>query len=374
MSDEYRTIITNPSSLTQSKRAQIKGLLDDFATFSWGKIDMFENFGAFILNDSKGSLKFYNGPSFTNEYATPQFQDGYTNLTGIKFSTQQISFTIGVYWISIEDYRQLMNFLHPYKVDYLSFSFEKEYGYYCKLSKIADSTRYIVGTETASSTNDNTDNKLRYSRLESSDQSGPRYYTELTLTFDVIGAQCAKGLSSYNDNFIQYDTTTYWVPEPLQSDLDMPLELRIDNINQDVTLTCTAEITYPRANDTDIVSTATLFKISLKNISENLPVSLRYDSEQGLLYWKTGDKEHILSLLSVSDSGLRIINSLDVRQFYWPGILNDADLGQLDWSNAQDTIGKWLFNTCPVKIILTSNKASLSITPVYSRRKRTNII
>ena len=74
------------------------------------------------------------------------------------------------------------------------------------------------------------------------------------------------------------------MPEPLQSDLDMPLEIRIDNINQDVTLTCTAEITYPRANDTDIVSTVTLFKISLKNISENLPVSLRYDSEQGLLY------------------------------------------------------------------------------------------
>ena len=58
---------------------------------------MFANFGAFIINEKKGSLKFYNGPSFKNNYSKPQFQDGYTNLTGVTFETQTISFTIGIY-------------------------------------------------------------------------------------------------------------------------------------------------------------------------------------------------------------------------------------------------------------------------------------
>ena len=61
-----------------------------------GSFNMFNEFGAFIINEKKGSLKLYNGPSFKNNYSKPQFQDGYTNLTGITFDTQTISFTIGV--------------------------------------------------------------------------------------------------------------------------------------------------------------------------------------------------------------------------------------------------------------------------------------
>jgi len=88
-----------------------------------------------------------------------------------------------------------MNLLHPYSVDMLSFSFEPKYGYECKLSTIKDSTRYVLGKEvsqtSASSTN------LEYSRLNGGDGDGYRYYTELTLTFDVIGKQCAKQISPY---------------------------------------------------------------------------------------------------------------------------------------------------------------------------------
>ena len=64
------------SEITKNKRRQIKTLQDDFMTFSWGGYDAFENFGAFILNDKKGSLKFYNGPSFSKEYTKPQFDSG----------------------------------------------------------------------------------------------------------------------------------------------------------------------------------------------------------------------------------------------------------------------------------------------------------
>ena len=58
---------------------------------------MFAEFGAFIINEKKGSLKMYNGASFSNNYTKQQYQDGYTNLSGVSFNTQQITFTIGVY-------------------------------------------------------------------------------------------------------------------------------------------------------------------------------------------------------------------------------------------------------------------------------------
>jgi hypothetical protein len=100
--------ITNISNTTRQRRQQIKSLQDEFCTFSWGGEDAFENFGAFIINDKKGSLKFYNGPGFSNEYVKPQFDTTGGFLQGVTFNKQQISFNIGVYWISIEDYRKLL--------------------------------------------------------------------------------------------------------------------------------------------------------------------------------------------------------------------------------------------------------------------------
>ena len=89
--------LSNPSNRTIAERNKFSAQLDEFATFSWANVDMFIEFGAFIINEKKGSLKLYNGPSFKNNYSQPQFQDGYTNLTGVSFSTQTISFTVGVY-------------------------------------------------------------------------------------------------------------------------------------------------------------------------------------------------------------------------------------------------------------------------------------
>ena len=176
--------INDISNLTRQKRNQIKSLQDEFMTFAWGGVDAFENFGAFIINDKKGSLKFYNGPSFSNEYTKPQFDQAGGTLQGVTFSKQTISFTIGVYWISIEHYRKLINWLHPLKTDYLQFGFDKNFRYDVKLSKRADSTRWIVGKENGE----------------------PRYYTELQLTFDVQGTPCAKGMHSYE--FVNPNNTT----------------------------------------------------------------------------------------------------------------------------------------------------------------------
>ena len=78
-------IINNISEITRKKRNQIASLQDEFTTFSWGGVEAFENFGAFIINDKKGSLKFYNGASFSNEYATPQFDNVGGYLQGVNF-------------------------------------------------------------------------------------------------------------------------------------------------------------------------------------------------------------------------------------------------------------------------------------------------
>ena len=120
-------------------------------------------------------MKFYNGPSFTNEYTNPQF-DRSNIFTGVTFKSQQISFKIGVYWISIEDYRKLLNWLNPYVIGNLVFDFNRDYSYQVKLASREDSTRYIVGRE---------DNE-------------PRYYTEMTLSFDVQGVPCARMNISQN--------------------------------------------------------------------------------------------------------------------------------------------------------------------------------
>ncbi len=399
--------LANPSTRTIAERKKFAGLVDEFATFTWDNIDMFNEFGAFIINDKKGSLKFYNGASFKNEYSKPQFQNGYTNISGISFDTQKISFQVGIYWISIEDYRVLMNFLHPYKVSFLSFSFEKEYGYYCKLADIKDSTRHIIGKENgipsyeegviyhlgdkvvysqqcytckvnnSSSTwvaeeweSPTSSNNLQYSKIIGSNQSGYRYYTELQLTFEVIGAQCAKSTQPAIANLgdwthtLDLDKHYYDYTEMLVSDLDMPLQIHLNfrvptslSSSNLITWAITGEasIKYTFENNNIVTNKVTLFQIELKNLRQGDNISLIYDAEQGLIYWKTGEKENIVSLLSTNDSGMRIINGLNAKQFAWPGRLNHKEIQEGE---------KHL-------TITTTNELSAL---QYTRQKRTNVL
>jgi hypothetical protein len=85
------------SETTIKRRQQIKNMMDEFMDFQWREQSAFENFGAFIINDKKGSLKFYNGPGFSNEYTKPQYDSNGGELVGVNFNKQSISFTIGVY-------------------------------------------------------------------------------------------------------------------------------------------------------------------------------------------------------------------------------------------------------------------------------------
>lgn len=202
--------ITNISSTTLQRRRTLKALQDEFSSFSWGGEDAFENFGAFIINDKNGSLKFYNGPGFSNEYTKPQFDNAGGMLQGVTFNKQSISFNVGVYWISIEDYRKFLQWLHPLKIDYLQFGFDKKFRYDVKLSKIGDSTRWIVGKENGE----------------------PRYYTELPLTFELQGTPCAKGIYGYEFKGTN-DKGIYWDFKPIDNSERMEGTCFLDNTQKE---------------------------------------------------------------------------------------------------------------------------------------------
>lgn len=496
---DYEFQLANPSQRTIVERNRFAAQIDNFATFQWAGIDMFKEFGAFIINEKKGSLKMYNGASFKNEYAKQQYQEGYTNLIGVTFDTQTINFTIGVYWFSIEDYRVLMNFLHPYKVDMLSFGFEPTYGYECKLTAIKDSTRHILGKEntiirdveavnkptnewtveefdklaeflknnptkpfpvegysmssyseahnplvsltynenarqiysdrwsiTKSSDNshvspggsdmkafycitpeivDVLNTKLRYSNISAAETSdGYRYYTELQLTFEVVGKQCAKEITPrLFDSIIQkpagYSSTD--LPITLThndltlngnhwpSDLDYPFKLAINNLIYNVddvteaqkqnllnaTIGIRAKALFGTSN-TPVEKV--LFEIyfnpailtQFNHISwESAPISLEYDSEQGLVYWDLGDHRQILSLLSTNSNGLRFVKYLHSNRVFWPGRLDHYEVFTTNNNEIQIVIEDLSVSDSSMTAYIDSIDNIQ-----YSTRRRTNVL
>lgn len=146
--DSHPTINWYPgvdvSNHAWNKRQVLKRQMDEFCTFMFGGCDAWENFGAFIITDKRGDTKFYNGPSYTNKYSSPQFSSASGNLLGIDFKQQMISFKIGLYYFTIEDYQLFLDFLGAYKVDYLSFGFADKWSYLVKPSAISDSPRYVL--------------------------------------------------------------------------------------------------------------------------------------------------------------------------------------------------------------------------------------
>ena len=165
--------MANYSALNNDLWDKVEPLLDDYAKFYWDD-ELMTKYHAFIINEKKGSLKFYNGPSFSNNYTKPQFESASTRFSGVTFNTQQITFTIAVYAVTIEEYRQLIYKLHPYTIANLIFGFDDKWRYIVKLAKREDSTRYIIGK--------NSNNK-------------DLYYTELKLTFEVQGDAVAHSVT-----------------------------------------------------------------------------------------------------------------------------------------------------------------------------------
>lgn len=361
------------SNLTTKPRELLKKQMDDFATFVWRGVKSFDTYGAFIINN-KNSLKFYNGPSFTNEYSKPKFSSTGSNLTGISFSTQTISFQVGAYWLTEAEYREFINWLNPYEISYLGFDFEDKYDYLVKLSKIGDSTRYIVGR------NENNE---------------PCYYTELNLTFEVQGEACARARYGYEFEFNEDTPTKKWLkissklldsngvekpnPQYLTSDLNFPFILNtsiiptIDSNNTALNVNIQANLieysqgqeltrfslfnvsfqglkdiqkwTQKITNEQGISETEFIEKTKINNTygldaltnpaDENIgrPVlNIRYDSESGLLFLKVGEStEKILSLVN-SINGVKIVNNFHTSKCKLPGRFTKPDVVNTKYS------------------------------------------
>ena len=373
------------SNLTVKSRELLKQQMDDFATFVWRGVKSFDKYGAFIINN-KNSLKFYNGPSFTNEYSKPKFSSTGSNLTGISFSTQTISFQVGAYWLTEAEYREFINWLNPYEISYLGFDFEDKYDYLVKLSKIGDSTRYVVGR------NENNE---------------PCYYTELNLTFEVQGESCARARYGYEFDITQKqdDLNTLQakiknnIPEYITSDLNFPFVL-------DTSLIATKnsspniQVTLIETNADNNKNETTLFSVNFQNLDQisswtnngnfiqqneieqtyfansdttvdqpedtqvgQIALNIRYDSESSLLFLRVGEQtEQIISL--VSYHGKKIIKDFQSFKCKLPGRFSKSSL-------IEDKYSKY---TIEIKIIdatfPTNNNDAVHIT-AYAR---TNLI
>ena len=252
---------TNLTSETKSKRAALEARLDQYCRFHWRNTDAFKEFGAFIIN--KNDLKFYNGATYTNNYTKPQFESAAGTLTGVTFSTAKITFSIGVYWFSEEEYRKLIYWLHPYEISNLAFDYDPLHVYLVKLASIGDSnTRSIVGYETTAS-----------------GKTEPRYYTELKLTFDIQGESCAYNGEHYipeqeevvqDNQSLIFNTHLKTNPKTPLSDLSTTLTSFITlNLNTQrpydgLRLQYIAE--YQPNPDKEIIDSQLLFDVELKNL------------------------------------------------------------------------------------------------------------
>ena len=429
----YHNIDSMISEKTKQKRQQIKSLQDEFMTFSWGGYDAFENFGAFIINDKNGSLKFYNGPGFSNEYSKPQFDNSGGDLQGVNFNKQTISFTIGVYWINIKQYRLMLNWLNPLEVDYLIFGFNPNYRYNVKLSKLGDSTKWIVGREGGE----------------------PMYYTEIPLTFEVQGTPCAKGVNSYEfiewkyinsrtaetdkQNNLLTSLSNYSSNDFIESDLPTPLDISLSFILQDTFkdkstgesnngstgepnngstgepnngstsepesnkgknyiyhVELNAELHNNKITNgtpSDSYESLLLFSAEFQNLTimpiitqdtetsnqsmltKPLSLNIRYNSEVGLLFLTYGNSnEKILSLLNLNDTGEKIINNYTVNKFSLPG---QFAYPYFDTSNLRLKLSVWKYDSATNTQSAVSDKFLSNIagsTPNIVCYPRTNIL
>lgn len=313
---------TNLSTDNDYLWKRIEEQLDKYATFSLDGEPM-TKYHAFIVNN-KGSLQFYNGPSFSNSYTTPQFGSASSYLSGVSFKTQQISFTIAVYAVTDELYRKLIHKLDPYSIYNLSFDFNSKYRYIVKLANRVDSTRYIVGH-----TADNHD----------------LFYTEFKLTFDIQGDAVAYTVQELG---WQLDSTSM-IPQLIFNDttvseLDTPFVLRFGvnqgTSNENPSIKCYIKDNSINKEDNDIEYQ--LFSVVFNKIFT--PLELEYNSQTGDLCLVSGNDRELLTLLSKYNSGSRIINTLYTNSMLLPGSLeNDTD-----WKNLSI---RFVLNNCSIDLL-----------------------
>lgn len=329
------TLYTNlpPASERAAKmRSQAYARMDKYCFFKWNNLDAWEEFHAFIIADKAGDLKFHTGPSFTNTYSSPQFGTN-KNLLGVSYSTASISFKVGFYYITETEWRKTLEAFNPLEIAWLEFGYEPKWRYQCKVSKIADTSRYVLETI------DDTD----------------YYYAETTLTFDLVGDPvaytqpyeftCTEGKvaeedgTNHSTNFFYIQTNT---GDYTESDLDYPLDISVNlNLsrilnteNTENTNSNSFILTCKTGYGTDPVSNSTqLFQIIFQNISyssveeneKHWPafLTIKYRSDTGVLLLLKGEQESLLSMQQSTATGNRLVQSMMSQPYKWGGKFYD---------------------------------------------------
>lgn len=356
------------SGATIEKRRQLKHSMDAFTNFRWRGIDAFENFGAFIIN--KDSLKFYNGSSWKNDYSKPQFDNASSLLAGISFEIQKIDFTIGVYWINEEDYRQLIYWLNPYEINTLEFDFEPNYYYQAKLSSVENGIRYVIGKE---------GNKNQY-------------YTEMKLSFEVQGPNCAYKKIPYSFDVKSENSKIVINPkintDYSDSDLNFPFYLNIpislDKWYDIFENSTNCSILLKAVVKYDLSSAIELFSINLKNLTDGESLEgnrhqivIRYNSESGLLFLNNGDSSYcLLNQLTTVSNGKKIVDSISSIRHTFAGKFEDPDF---DFSKCTIEIecianaSEWDTSRQAIEFLLDDSDIPVSLVTMNARA-RTNLI
>lgn len=345
---------------TINTRNKIKASLDKFTSFSWRGFDAWDNFGAFIINE-KNSLKFFNGATWSNSYSKPQFSSQVGQLTGMDFKVPTLSFTMGVYWFSEEEYRYLLDWLSPYEINALSFGFSDKYYYQVKLASVSQGTRYVIGHEQEV---EDTDNHFII--------TSPRYYTEIQLSFELQGPMCA-----FNKDAVQWtlpaDSIYFTISDAnYYSDLEFPIianftiKTKQPNNETPSDINQTSHFSFYVQVDNKIFE---LFSCEFQNLTYDgqQTIQLQYTSEDGLVFWRQGDSKHrLLTSLSTLSSGKRLVRQIETTAFKLPGRFNMPNINR--------PISDFTFAyKCDNNIIVESGLSN-NMQTYINARSRTNVI
>ena len=298
--------------------------LDKFCKFYWRGEDMWETYHTFIEGDGSAQ-KFVNGPSFSNEYSSPQYDHAMGNLTGVKFTRMQVSFKICSYGVTVEQYRALIEALGPYEIDYLAFDYDDKLCYLAKTTGLKEATKYVMGT--------NSDGE-------------DLYLVENNLVFEVQGEQCALAQRQYVWTPISAATESNFCVSKIQnsngqfpSDLLPSSEKSFGVVSEttikgmipsdnEITL-CLFLSTDENVVDFDMSdipdSCVPLCEIIFNKFTENWrntdtnsqladvdqSLSVKYDSASGLIFMQYGEADYkILNLLLTNTQGTYLIKDM----------------------------------------------------------------
>lgn len=351
--------ITNINNNTATKRTELKKRFDKFTTFKWGGHDMWDEFGAFLVNEKKGSLQFLNGPQFSNNYTNSQFGTTAT-LNGVKINTRKFTIQVALYWFSIQEYRKFINLFNPYVVNDIVFDHSPDWRYFVKPTSVPDSVKQVVGYEYNSATG----------------QQEERYYTEVKLTFEVQGEIGVLANESYTLIGGTETTTTEGKqrvfkinPQKIESDFATPMKWNIPirplESGSEDTITLSLGARWHSSSSTNNTIDKNLFTISLNNINTIIGqpgeigrvLNITYLSESGTLLWRVGDTTTRLLSLTSNSNGERILKTLLTESFLLPG--------RIDYNN---------FDLSDIEFVIRYSGCVMKELPTIESYARTNVI